>query len=107
MGTFDETEEELVQRASQTTGVQAHGAGLTGVRDVMSTDNGPTVIVVQQNNADEGVNSDKDVDDNDSEGNNDDDSDSVNTTPGNPLLEDNVPDDEGEQNGVLTDNEET
>ena len=73
----------------------------------MSTDNSPTVIVVQQNDADEGVNGVEDMDDGNPEGNKDDDSDSVDTTPGNPLLEDNVPDDEGDQDEVLAADEET
>ena len=103
----EETDEEKVQRVSQTTGVQAHGAGLTGVQDVMSTDNDPTVIVVQQNNVGEGVNNEDDDDDDNPEGNENDDSDSVDTTPGNPLLEDNVPDDEREQDEVLTGDDET
>ena len=77
------------------------------MRGGVSTDNGPTVIVVQQNDADEGVNGVEDVDDDDPEGNEDDDSDSVDTNSGNPLLEDIVPDDDGEQDGVLTDDEET
>ena len=38
---------------SQSTGVQTHGVGLTGVRDVVSTDIDPTVIIVQQNNVDD------------------------------------------------------
>ena len=32
---------------------------------------------------------------------------SVDTTPENPIQEDNVPNDEGEQDGALTDNDET
>ena len=43
----EENDEEVIQRASQTTGVQAHGAGLTGVRVVVSTENDPIVIIVQ------------------------------------------------------------
>ena len=65
------------------------------------------LIVVQQNNADEGVNGVEDVEDEDPAGSEDDESDSVDTTPGNPLLEDNVPEDEGNQDEVLTDDEET
>ena len=53
-------------------------------------------IIVQQNNVDEGLDNDEDDDDN---------------KPGpwseNPLWEDNVPNNEGEQDGVLTDNDET
>ena len=86
----EETDEEIVQRVSQTTGVQAHDAGLTGVRDAMSTDNDPTIIVVQQNHVNEGVHNDKDDNGDDPEGNKNDDSDSIDTTPGNPLLEHNV-----------------
>ena len=103
----EETDEEVIQRVSQTTGVPAHGAGLTGVRDGVSTDNGPTVIIVQQQNVDEGVDNDEDDDDNKPEDSENDDSDSIDTTPKKPLLEDNVPNNEGEQDGVLTDNDET
>ena len=52
----------MIQRVSQITGVQAHGAGLTGVRDVVSTNNDSTDIIVQQNNVDEGVDYDEDND---------------------------------------------
>ena len=41
----------------------AHDAGLTGVRDVVSTDNDPTAIIVQRNNVDLGVDTDEDGDD--------------------------------------------
>ena len=77
------------------------------MRGGVSTDNGPTVIVVQQNDADEGVNGVDDVEDDDPAGSEDDESDSVDTTPGNPPLEANVPEDEGNQDEVLTDDEET
>ena len=92
---------------SQTTGVPAHGAGLTGVRDVVSTDNDPTVIVLQQNSGDEGMDDDDDDDNYNPEDSENDNSDSVDTTQENPSLEDNVVNDKGEQDGVLTDDNET
>ena len=103
----DETDEEVIRRVLQTTGVPAHGAGVAGVRDVVGTDNGPTVIILQQNSGDEGVDNDKDDDDNNPEDSGNDDSDSVDTTPENPLLEDNTVADEREQDGVLTEDDET
>ena len=81
----------------------AHGAGLTGVWAIVSTDNDPTFIIVQQNNVGEGVDNDEDDDDDNPEDSENDDSDSVDTTPENPLLEDNMLIDEREQDGVLTD----
>ena len=84
-----------------------HGAGLTGVQDVVSTDNDPTVIIVQYNNVDEGVDNDEDDDNDNPEDNENDDSDSVDTTPGNALVEDNVSNDDGEQDGIVTDDDET
>ena len=81
----DETDEELIRRVSQTTGVPAHGAGLTGVRNVVNTNNDPAIIVLQQNVDDEGVNDDEDDDNVNPAGDENDDSDSVDTTPENPL----------------------
>ena len=73
----------------------------------MSTDNDPTIIKVQQNSGDEGVDNDEDDDNDNPEDSENDDSDSVDTTPENLLLEDKVLIDEGKQYGVLTDNDET
>ena len=86
-----------------------HSAGLTvtGAWDVVSTDNDPTIIKVQQNSGDEGVDNDEDDDNDNPEDSENDDSDSVDTTPENLLLEDKVLIDEGKQYGVLTDNDET
>ena len=40
----------------------AHGAGLTGVRDVVNTNDDSTIIVLQQNIGDEGVDDEEDGD---------------------------------------------
>ena len=45
----DDTDVELIRKVSQTTGMPAHGTGLTGVRDVVNANNDPTIIVLQQN----------------------------------------------------------
>ena len=93
----DETEEEHIQRVSQTTELPEYGAGITGVRDVMNTNNDPTIIVLQQNIGDEGVDDEEDGEvDNSAEDENDD-LDSVHTTPENPLLDTNAVNDRGEQ----------
>ena len=42
----DESDEELIRRVSQTTGVPAHGAGLAGVREIANTNDDPTIIVL-------------------------------------------------------------
>ena len=102
----DETDEEVIRRVSQTTGVPAHDAGLTGVRGVVGTNYDPTVIILQQNSGDEGVDNDENDDDDNPEDSENDDSDSIYTTPENPLLENNAITDEGEQDGVLTDDDE-
>ena len=77
------------------------------VRDVVSTDYDPTAIILQQNGGDEGVYDNEDDDKDNPEDSENDGSDSVDTTPENPVLEDNVVNDEGEQDGVLTDDDET
>ena len=84
-----------------------HGAGITGVRDVMNTNNDPTIIVLQQNIGDEEVDDEDDGEvDNSAEDENDD-LDSVHTTPENPLLDTNAVNDRGEQYGVMSDYNET
>ena len=103
----DETDDELIRRVSQTTGVSAHGAGLSGVRGVVDTNDGPAIIMLQQNIGDEGVDNEEDGGDNNPEEDENDDSDSVDTTPENPLMDDNTADDEGEQDGVITNDDET
>ena len=44
----DETDEEMILRVSQTTGGPAHGAGPTGVRDVVNANDDPAITVLQQ-----------------------------------------------------------
>ena len=103
----DETEEEQVRRVSQTTGVPAHGAAITGVGQNVAPDNGPTIIVMQQNIEDEGDDEEQNDDNDAPQENEDDDSDSADTTPENPLLEADLDNDDGEQDGVLPDDVET
>ena len=98
----DENEEEQIRRVSQTTGVQAHGAGTTGVQGTLGMD--PTTIFVlpqNANNEGEDDNEDETVDPPEEEEDND--SDGEDTTPGNPIPEENVEDDDGEQDEVLPD----
>ena len=92
---------------SQTTGVPAHGAGLTGVREIVNTNNDPTIIVLQQNVSNEGADDNNDGDDVCPEGDENDDSDSVDTAPENLLLDANTVIVGGEQNGVTSDENET
>ena len=105
----DETDEELIRRVSQTTGMSAHGAGLTGVRDIMNTNDDPTIILLQHNIGNEGVDDEEDGDDDNPAEDENGDSDSVDTTPENPLLDANAVNGGGEQDqdGVMPDDNET
>ena len=103
----DETVDELIWRVLQTTGLPAHGAELTGVRDALDTNEDPTIIVLQQNIGKEGVDNEEDGDDDNPEEDENDDSDSVDTTPENPLLDNNAVNDREEQDVVMSDDDKT
>ena len=85
----------------------AHGAGLTGVRDVVNTNDDSTIIVLQQNIGDEGVDDEEDGDNVNPAEDENDDLHSINTTPENPLLDTKGVNDGGEQDGVMPDDDET
>ena len=73
----------------------------------MTTNNDPTIIVLQQNMDDEGEDEEEGGDDDIPEEDKNDDSDSVDRTPGNPLLDNNTVTDRGGQDMVLSDSNET
>ena len=73
------------------------------MRGDATTGNDPTIIVLQQNIADEGEDEEEEGDDDTSEEDENDDSYSVGTTPGNPLLDDITVNNGGEQDEVQLD----
>ena len=59
----DETEEEHIQRVSQTTELPEYGAGITGVRGNVRPRADPTIVLLPHTVNDEGVNDEEPEDD--------------------------------------------